>query len=90
MISVLNPSARSEQGNQRMKWGYLVVLPYFIAAIVVGALHWEDCPIQPQLPMLVAGTVADVQFSSAQKSLPVNEKCKVTTGWPSTSETIFC
>ena len=64
-----------------MKWGYLVVLPYFIAAIVVGALHWEDCPIQPQLPMLVAGTISDVHFRSSsklQKSLAVNEKSEVT------------
>ena len=46
---------RSERGNQRLKWGYLIVLPYFIAATVVGALHWDDCPIQPQIPMLVTG-----------------------------------
>ena len=48
-------SIRRERGNQRLKWGYLIVLPYFIAATVVGALHWDDCPIQPQIPMLVTG-----------------------------------
>ena len=54
-------SILSEKGNQRLKWGYLIVLPYFIASTVIGALHWDDCPVQPQLPMLVTGELCFTQ-----------------------------
>ncbi len=36
-----------------MKWGYLVIMPYYIAALVIGALNFDNCPVEPMIPIVV-------------------------------------